>query len=633
MTTRLHSLPFCQSSVARPLARCLGWLAVCLVTMPAWASYTANTGANLGTVTDNATGLVWDQSAFAGTGCTSGTISGTGTTTYNWQPALQSATTANQCSYKGYSDWRLPNVKELESLVLVTASNPPAVDPSAGLDSSSSGNVFWSSTSYTPYAGYAWAVDFGVGTVAYGLTGTPLSVRLVRGGPLLGNFDAFAPVVSATSVSAISYQTATLHATSSASGNGYYVVVTHGSFAPTSVQVKTQGTTAGTGSYTSGTMSVLVAASGKGAMTAAVAASFALTGLIPATAYDVYFVADDSSGNLSALAGPIVFATLNNATTTTVTNTPTPLQSAYGNSFNISVSIVRAADGATPNSGSIGCILAPLPSGTPTTLPAVPVSNGAATCTVPATQAAGSYSVTASFTDTSDSTFASSSSTPVALTINPASQTLTFPVQSPANQTFASGGTFAINPFASSATPNSGNGIVYSSLTTGVCTVSAVTVTIVSAGSCTLAADEAAGGNYAAATQVTQNVTISAAPTTVTLSSKCMTTFIAPPVQPFTYSATVSGANPTGSATFSDGNGVTLCNAVALNNGTVTCTTQALVVGAANETIFNLKASYNNDANHLASASVVPLTVELLSAANVVFRNGFEAELATCPIE
>ncbi|QTD43972.1 IPTL-CTERM sorting domain-containing protein [Ottowia testudinis] len=74
-------------------------------------------------------------------------------------------------------------------------------------------------------------------------------------------------------------------------------------------------------------------------------------------------------------------------------------------------------------------------------------------------------------------------------------------------------GTFAINPAASSATPNSGQPITYSSLTTGVCTVSGTTVTMLAAGTCTLAADQAAGtdtngDSYMAAAQVTQNVTI-----------------------------------------------------------------------------------------------------------------------------
>jgi len=94
-----------------------------------------------------------------------------------------------------------------------------------------------------------------------------------------------------------------------------------------------------------------------------------------------------------------------------------------------------------------------------------------------------------------------------------AAQTITFPPQ--AAQTYVSGGTFAINP---PATTDGDSPIVYSSKTTPVCTVSATTVTIVSAGTCTLAANTgaSASGNYAAATEATQNVAIGLAAQTIT---------------------------------------------------------------------------------------------------------------------
>ncbi len=97
----------------------------------------------------------------------------------------------------------------------------------------------------------------------------------------------------------------------------------------------------------------------------------------------------------------------------------------------------------------------------------------------------------------------------VQLVIAPASQTLTFNAQVPAAQLF-SAGTFAINPLATSAAPNSGNAIAYSSTTLGVCTVSGTTVTIVAAGTCTIAANQAGNASYTLAAQVTQNVTINA---------------------------------------------------------------------------------------------------------------------------
>jgi hypothetical protein len=103
------------------------------------------------------------------------------------------------------------------------------------------------------------------------------------------------------------------------------------------------------------------------------------------------------------------------------------------------------------------------------------------------------------------------------LQIGKANQTITFSAQSPSSHTFAPNGTFAINPLATSVAPNSGNVIVYSSQTTGVCTVSGTTVTMVSAGTCTIAADQTGNSDYNAATTATQNVAITSLKLVLTL--------------------------------------------------------------------------------------------------------------------
>ena len=94
--------------------------------------------------------------------------------------------------------------------------------------------------------------------------------------------------------------------------------------------------------------------------------------------------------------------------------------------------------------------------------------------------------------------------------ITPATQTLTFPMQTVPSHPLLPGGTFAIDPLATSASPHSGQPVVHSSLASGVCTVSGTTVTMHAVGSCILAADQAGDGNHDAAAQVTQTVTISA---------------------------------------------------------------------------------------------------------------------------
>lgn len=71
-----------------------------------------------GTITDNATGLMWSQ-ADSGTGM-------------NWEDALAWVQQKNDQNYLGYSDWRLPNAKELQSIV--DYSRSPDTTGSAAID-------------------------------------------------------------------------------------------------------------------------------------------------------------------------------------------------------------------------------------------------------------------------------------------------------------------------------------------------------------------------------------------------------------------------------------------------------------------------------------------------------------------
>ncbi|MDY0339955.1 MAG: DUF1566 domain-containing protein [Coriobacteriia bacterium] len=71
-----------------------------------------------GTVTDEATELMWARDD-----------SGKGMA---WEAALSWAEQANAKSYLGHSDWRLPNVKELQSIVDYTRS--PGITDSAAID-------------------------------------------------------------------------------------------------------------------------------------------------------------------------------------------------------------------------------------------------------------------------------------------------------------------------------------------------------------------------------------------------------------------------------------------------------------------------------------------------------------------
>jgi len=124
-----------------------------------------------GTVTDNCTGLMWQQATADING--NGEV-GAGDSIY-WREALEYCERLN---FAGYDDWRLPNVKELHS-ILDLGRTGPAID--SIFDSTVS--AYWSSTSCVDVAELAWGVDFFFGYVN---TVDKLSqrrpVRAVRGG-------------------------------------------------------------------------------------------------------------------------------------------------------------------------------------------------------------------------------------------------------------------------------------------------------------------------------------------------------------------------------------------------------------------------------------------------------------------
>jgi uncharacterized repeat protein (TIGR01451 family) len=131
------------------------------------------------------------------------------------------------------------------------------------------------------------------------------------------------------------------------------------------------------------------------------------------------------------------------------------------------------------------------------------------------------------------------------------------------------------------------------------------------------------GGTGATATA---SLTVNQSSTTTTLTTACMTTFVAN--QSFTMMAMVSGYSPTGNSAFYDGGvGITGCTAVVLSGGTVDCVTSTLPTG-----VRNLTAAYGGDVNNLSSNSA-SLFVSVLVPTDVLFRNGFEAVIAGCPSE
>jgi hypothetical protein len=96
-----------------------------------------------GTVTDRATGLMW-QKADSGSGM-------------DWQNALAYA---ENLGLAGYDDWRLPNVKELNSIVDYTrspsASDAANVGPAIDINFFEITELASGTTKYSPDYGYFW---------------------------------------------------------------------------------------------------------------------------------------------------------------------------------------------------------------------------------------------------------------------------------------------------------------------------------------------------------------------------------------------------------------------------------------------------------------------------------------------
>lgn len=119
----------------------------------AWPAPRFVVGTGVGTtdqcVTDSLTGLMWTRNANLPAG---------------WQAWQQALDYANNLTLCGFSDWRLPNINELESLM-----NSEAANQATFLNTQGFNNVqalyYWSSSSYAGSAASAWLVGTSNGGV------------------------------------------------------------------------------------------------------------------------------------------------------------------------------------------------------------------------------------------------------------------------------------------------------------------------------------------------------------------------------------------------------------------------------------------------------------------------------------
>jgi hypothetical protein len=120
-----------------------------------------------GTVTDTATGLMWKR-CLEGHTYSDGVCSGT-LTTANWEEALSLVTN---------TDWRLPNIKELQSIV-----EEQCYQPAVNLElfPNTPAAEVWSNSPWADSpTSNVWIIHFNQGDMILGAKSASYNVRLVR---------------------------------------------------------------------------------------------------------------------------------------------------------------------------------------------------------------------------------------------------------------------------------------------------------------------------------------------------------------------------------------------------------------------------------------------------------------------
>ncbi len=129
-----------------------------------------------GTITDHLTGLIWLEDA----NCSGG---GAWQDSLDWIESFNtSAVACTNYAAMTFSDWRLPNVKELLSLVDYGEWDPalPSGHPFASVETL--GANYWSSSSYFPFPNNGWGVSMLTGTATQSPKPAGGFVWPVRGG-------------------------------------------------------------------------------------------------------------------------------------------------------------------------------------------------------------------------------------------------------------------------------------------------------------------------------------------------------------------------------------------------------------------------------------------------------------------
>ena len=162
-----------MNNAIRRLRRFVGLLGP-VIALAAWSGtghanappnrYTVtNGGTATGTVYDTFTGLTWQQAV--------------PTSTYTWSAAITYCS-SNTAGLPG-TGWRLPKLKELQTIVDYTIAAPgPTIDPVAF--PSTPVKLFWTSSPLAGGSSDAWAVYFGLASTVGSDVSNTYQVRCVR---------------------------------------------------------------------------------------------------------------------------------------------------------------------------------------------------------------------------------------------------------------------------------------------------------------------------------------------------------------------------------------------------------------------------------------------------------------------
>ncbi len=125
-----------------------------------------------GTVADPRKGVVWDRCALGQSGpdCATGTAS-----SFTFEEALSAASAMG--SYKGFNDWRLPALDELEELGKEYRASPDIGELAFPLTPASK---FWTLQPACCGVNLTWHVNFGSGSSSLDVRTNANQVRLVR---------------------------------------------------------------------------------------------------------------------------------------------------------------------------------------------------------------------------------------------------------------------------------------------------------------------------------------------------------------------------------------------------------------------------------------------------------------------